>query len=119
MVLAGMKRSVIVQYSSEKWGFGERNVDKYLKIVQNEIEKRRAVNMDFEFGKSIERYEEIFARCFKDGDYRGCILAQKEIDRLTGNDHIDITVRTESATPEEVVAFMKSWLEKPPKEHFE
>lgn len=90
MLINGNIREKIVQYSSENWNVGERQIDKYISkardLIQNEIVK----NVEYDYAKAIRRYEELYNISIEKKDYKLAISINKELTTLQGLHKIQI-----------------------------
>lgn len=87
LLLLGLDRQRIIDHVCSKypsWPKSESTIDRYIKRANVLLEQAGVTERPVEFGRSLARKHDIFARCMQDKDYRGALAAQKEIDELLG-----------------------------------
>lgn len=82
MLVIGATTAHIVRYSSETWGVTRRQTEKYIARATERLKKLATIDREVEVSKAIKRYEMIFQKALKDGQYYAAINAQKELCKL-------------------------------------
>lgn len=84
LVLAGLSRSEILRYVSEKtdWGVSERTVDTYLARANEKLQAEGKRDRAAEFGKALARLETLYRKALTGNNYKTCLSIQKEIAQL-------------------------------------
>lgn len=84
MLIAGKNRNAIIQYGSDCWNVGERQIDKYIAkardLIQSDIQK----NIEYDYAKAIRRYEELYNKAIENEDFRLALSINKELTNLQG-----------------------------------
>lgn len=84
MMIDGQGRADIIHFSSDNWNISERQIDKYIakarEVIQNDIIR----NIEFDYAKSIKRYECIYQKAIQSKDFKLALLVNKEISSLQG-----------------------------------
>ena len=87
LLLLGLDRQRIMDHVRSKypiWPKSESAIDRYMKQAEQLLIESGAVDRDLEFGRSLARKHDIFARCMTDKDHRTALAAQEKIDELLG-----------------------------------
>lgn len=84
MILQGLSRQDILQYSSKNWFVSNRTVDTYIKRATIEIGEVSDDEKASAFGNAIKRLNAIYYKAMKKDDLRTAITAQREISELYG-----------------------------------
>lgn len=84
LIICSYSRLEIVQFSSENWGIGERQADKYLQKAREIIIASAKKDSNYEYSKAIRRYEDLYRRAIEGKDYRTALSINKEITNLQG-----------------------------------
>lgn len=84
MLINGVNRASIVHYSSDNWDISERQVDKYISKARELIQSDIIKNLEFDYAKSIKRYESLYQKAIEIKDYRLALTVNKEITQLQG-----------------------------------
>lgn len=71
MLLAGLRRAVILRRMRAKHGVAERTVDKYIALAKEQFEEDAKPRRQSELGKTLNRLETLYAKHMANGDYRG------------------------------------------------
>lgn len=84
LLIKGAARDIIVQYSSENWSIGERQVDKYIQRAKELIEHSVIRNVNYDYSKAIRRYEELYRLSMDGKEYKTAAQINKELAALQG-----------------------------------
>jgi hypothetical protein len=68
-----------VRFGSQRWGVGQRAMEKYMVKARAQIQERASYDLDGELAKAICSYELILAKQLAKADLRG---ARQTLDRL-------------------------------------
>lgn len=87
LLLLGLDRQRIIDHVHKKypaWPKSAGAIDRYIKKADQILIEVGEADRPLEFGRSLARKHDIFARCMTDKDYRTALAVQKEIDELLG-----------------------------------
>lgn len=86
LYLLSLGAKQILQYFTEKEEItiGIDTINKYIKRAKTLIKKSSKYNSDFELGKVIRRYENLYQKAYLAKEYKTCVTIQKEISILLG-----------------------------------
>lgn len=84
MMIQGARRNEIIRFCSSKWDIGVRMAEKYMKAVNDEIVKQHEKNRDLLIGRAALRFEDLYKKNYKAGDYRECRMVQESLNKLSG-----------------------------------
>lgn len=90
LMIDGKSRADIIQFSSENWKIGERQVDKYIAKAREFIQSEITRNIEFDYAKSIKRYENLYQKAIECKDYKLALSVNKEISNLQGLSKVQI-----------------------------
>ena len=83
-ILEGKHRHDIVRYSSEKWGLGERQTEKYMRKSNNEIKKAYADKSNMDIAWHIESRKNLLQYATHISDFRMASALLTDTARLQG-----------------------------------
>lgn len=83
-LIRGLNRETIAAYAKEReWNASLAEIDSYIETATSLLAARAAeLDIEAEFGKAIERYNDLYMRCDKVQDYKTALSIQKEIGKL-------------------------------------
>jgi hypothetical protein len=84
MLLEGSSRAEIIQYGAKEWHVSDRMIDTYLARAREAFIEKEEADRDYQFNKSLSRYNQLYAKAFAEKDYKMCLQLQQRIDRLFG-----------------------------------
>lgn len=90
MLIEGRSRGFIVQFGSDNWNIGERQVDKYISKAREVVKGGVIRNLEFDYAKAVRRYESLYQKAMENEDYRLALSVNKEIVNLQGLSKIQI-----------------------------
>ncbi|SDF29309.1 hypothetical protein [Epilithonimonas hungarica] len=90
LLLKGENREDILRFSAEKFQIKKRMAENYLSKAQFLIEKSVEKNINYDYAKAIRRYEELYQKSLKEGDYRLAVSINKELANLQGLHKVQI-----------------------------
>jgi len=82
MLVIGATKAHIFRYASETWGVTRRTTDSYVTRATDRLKELAKVDREAEVSKAMKRYEMIFQKALKAGQYYAAINAQKELCKL-------------------------------------
>lgn len=84
MLLLGVSRADIVEYTEKEWQIAHSMTDEYIARA-NELFKAQAETVrDEQFGKAMARLQNLYEKNMKIQDYKAALATQKEINALLG-----------------------------------
>ncbi len=99
MLLQGLDRAQIQEAARKqyRWNAAVRTVDGYIAAAKALInEAAESADRKFELGRTLARYNDLYARSHAKGDYRGCrriagdIAGLLKLDELSDDDRDEI-----------------------------
>lgn len=84
MLLLGVSRADIVQYSIDNWAISEPQTDVYIAKANALFAEKAAPIRDEQFGLALERLQNLYQKNMKIQDYKAALATQKEISELLG-----------------------------------
>ena len=84
MLLLGVSRADIIQYALENWNIGDASTDEYIAKANALFAEKSKPIRDEQFGKALERLENLYQKNMKIQDYKAALATQKEISELIG-----------------------------------
>lgn len=99
MLLQGLDRAQIHEAAGKKykWNAAPRTIDGYIAGAKALIvESAEAADRKFELGRTLARYNDLYARSHAKSDYRGCrqilrnVTALLKLDELSDDDRDEI-----------------------------
>lgn len=84
MLIEGKSRNGIIQYGTGHWEVGERQIDKYIARARNVIQKEIVKDLEFDYAKSLKRFESLYYKAIEGKDYRLALAVNKEISTIQG-----------------------------------
>jgi len=84
MLLNGCNREDILLHCSDNWGIGERQSDNYILRAKDKIELSARQKIEYNYGKSERRFEDLYKKCYDKGDYKTAAMINKELSTLQG-----------------------------------
>ena len=82
MIVLGATRPHMIRYASETWGVTSRTTDNYIARATERLKEQGRIDREAEVSKAVKRYELIFQKALKSGQYYAAINAQKELCKL-------------------------------------
>jgi hypothetical protein len=85
-LISGVGRQDIIQYGSDKWGIGERQIDVYIKWANKILREKSNIDRNREVGLAVERLTNLYFECIKGSkkDIRTALAVQRELSETFG-----------------------------------
>lgn len=84
MLIEGKSRNGIIQYGTKYWKVGERQIDKYIARARELIQQEITKDLEFDYAKSIKRFESLYHKAYERKDYRLALAVNKELSTIQG-----------------------------------
>lgn len=93
MIVQGKRRGSIVRFGTEKWGIGERQIEKYIARARAIMVADLEVERDKLLGQAIAQRNDLYRRSHEKEKYWHCLEIAKDREQLLGlyfntEDHI-------------------------------
>jgi hypothetical protein len=84
LMVTGIQRDAIRQYTSQTWGASTRNTDRYIAAATALLAAAGKTDIEADKGQAIARYSDIYAKAQAKGWLKIAIMAQERIDEVQG-----------------------------------
>jgi hypothetical protein len=84
MLIIGARSNQIATTLDNKYGIGQRSVQRYMNKALEEFEKIKDGFQTQAMGQSLAKLNFLYSRLVQQGDFKGAIQALKEVDELLG-----------------------------------
>ncbi len=84
MLLLGVSRADIIEYSINNWQISEAQTDVYIGKANELFKVQSQTVRDDEFGKAVARLQNLYEKNMKIQDYKAALATQKELSELLG-----------------------------------
>lgn len=86
LLAIGFDRAKVIQFVAEKtdWGVCLRTIDAYLKEATKRIQTQADVNLNYETGLALNRFDDLYRRNMGIQDYKSALMVQRERSKLLG-----------------------------------
>jgi hypothetical protein len=80
----GTDNATIQLNGQREWNVSRRTIDAYLSAARAIFQEVAKKHMEEELGLAKERLQDLYGKLYKSGDFRGCLLVQRERNDLLG-----------------------------------
>lgn len=84
MLLAGISRADIIEHSAKTWGLSPGGTDVLIKHANAIFAKQSEFIREEEFGRALNRLNNLYSRALNVQDYKTCLAVQRELSVLLG-----------------------------------
>ena len=98
LILQGYQRKFLIQYFTEKYNIGERQIDNYIKTAREEMCKDSELSKDIKKNEILAQYYNLYQKNYDFEDYRACESVLQKIANIIGVEEsrkLDITSKGE------------------------
>lgn len=82
-LIKGSSRDDILHYTSN-WRLSDRQIDTYISRAKDLIEKSVSRKIEYDYAKTVRRYEDLYRLSIEKKDYRTALSVNKELATLQG-----------------------------------
>jgi len=83
LLVKGASRADLRQIAA-KWDISDRQIERYIAMATEEVEKRANYRRNYEMGKAMSRLDEIYVDAENAGDIRGRLGVVKQVADIVG-----------------------------------
>lgn len=84
MLLQGLQRKAVIQYCSNQWGVGERQVDTYLVKARELMSDDSQKDLDYKKSEILAQYYDLYNKSYDLEDYKECRNILANIGNILG-----------------------------------